>query len=83
MKSIEAYQTSDGKIFTEEKAAIEHQADVIGEALDDLIQHDEKGNIYRGDRLSMLLNTLKHPEFKQKLKTLYSHVFADEYEEYP
>jgi hypothetical protein len=78
MREIEAYQTSDGKLFTNYSAAEKHQADVIGEALDDLVQHDEKGNIYRGDRLSMLLNTMKHPDFKKKLATLYRHVFMDE-----
>lgn len=38
MKTIEAYQTSDGQLFTSESKAKEHQDDLLGQELDGLLK---------------------------------------------
>lgn len=37
MKQIEAYQSADGRIFTDERQAIDADNDVIGQELDELV----------------------------------------------
>lgn len=37
MKTIEAYQSADGRIFTDERQALAADDDVIGQELDELI----------------------------------------------
>ena len=39
MKVIEAYQSADGQIFTDEDKALSRDVDLIGEELDGLIFH--------------------------------------------
>lgn len=38
MKTIEAYQTYDGKFFTSEKSAKDHEDDLLGQELDDFFK---------------------------------------------
>lgn len=71
MRQIEAYETSDGQIFTDEKKAASHQEDIIGEILDTLLQDDSRGNVTRNDRYSILTRTMAHPEFRQIVRKLY------------
>ncbi len=78
MKEITAYQTTDGRIFTDERSAKSHQQDLIGAALDNLVGNDNRGNITRVDRQSMLINTMKDPFFEGKVKALYNSLFFDE-----
>jgi hypothetical protein len=38
MKTIEAYQTSDGQVFTDDRKAKAHQDDLIGQEIDELVR---------------------------------------------
>jgi hypothetical protein len=38
MKTVEAYQTSDGRFFASEKSAKAHEDDLIGQELDDFFK---------------------------------------------
>lgn len=70
MRQIEAYQTSDGKIFSTKLRAISHQEDIIGEMLDGLVAEDGRGNVTRSDRHSILMKMLKDPDLKKKIALL-------------
>jgi len=45
MRILEAYQTADGKLFTDEDKAYSHEVDLIGEELDGLLMHILKVDI--------------------------------------
>lgn len=60
MKVIEAYKTSDGRLFEDESKAQAHQLDIIGELLDALLP-DTGGNITRVDRYRLLMAALENP----------------------
>lgn len=72
MKEITAYRTTDGQLFTDERKAEAHQQDIIGEALDNLIANDTRGNITRADRYNMLTETMSDPDFKAKVSALFA-----------
>jgi hypothetical protein len=79
MKTIEAYQTSDGQIFSDDRKAKSHQDDIIGEMLDDLLPNDDRGNVTRSDRHNILMKQLKDPKLKTKIKALYEALtFSEE-----
>ncbi len=42
MKSVDAYKTSDGKLFEDYNKAFEHQQNIVGELLDELLPHDDR-----------------------------------------
>jgi hypothetical protein len=71
VRQIEAYETSDGKLFSDEKTAISHQADIIGEMLDELVANDSRGNVTRSDRYSILTTMLKDPDLRSKVAKLH------------
>ena len=71
MREITAYETSDGKLFNDERTAQAHQADIIGELLDSLVAQDARGNISRFDRHSMLMETLKQTDLADKVARLH------------
>lgn len=71
MKEVEAYQTSDGAIFLDEKKAEAHQQDIVGEMLDGLVANDSRGNVTRSDRYSILMTMLRDPELKAKIAALH------------
>lgn len=77
MKEIQAYQVSNGEIFTDEKKAISRQQDIIGEMLDGLIPNDDRGNITRTDRHNVLMKMLNDKELKKKIKELYFALIHD------
>lgn len=78
MKVVDAYQTSDGKLFTNEDKAKSHQDDIIGEALDSLVA-DIGGNITRVDRHRTLLATMDDKDLIEKVTILYNALsFNDE-----
>lgn len=83
MKAIEVicYKTSDGKLFEDDVKANKHQLDIVGEALDDLLANDDRGNVTRSDRFSMLLNTLKDANLKKKVTALYEAVIFSNLEQ--
>lgn len=62
MKIIEAYETVDGKIFTDEDEAIKHDQDCIGEEFDELLRvaiSGTNGNVTHIDRHRMALKLLE------------------------
>lgn len=67
MLEVIAYQTSDGELFTDDHKAKEHQENLLGEALDDLLPYDDRGNITRADRTNVLIKQMEDPSLKQKM----------------
>lgn len=67
MKTVagyEVYKTSKGRygaavLFASERKAIDAQVDILGELLDDLLPHDDRGNVTSIDRHNLLMNMLK------------------------
>lgn len=78
MRTIEAYQTSDGQIFTDDRKAKAHQEDIIGQLLDDFLPNDDRGNITRTDRYNILMKQLNDPKLKAKIAALYEAVMFPE-----
>jgi hypothetical protein len=70
MKATIVYKTSDGKVFEGKDEAFSHQEDLLGEALDAFLPCDDRGNLTRVDRHSILMQQLKDPELGTKLKNL-------------
>ena len=76
MKEVTAYQTSDGKYFEWENQARKYQDDIIGELLDTLLPHDDRGNVTMSDRHNLLMKMLTSkdtPVIITKLKEAYDH----------
>jgi len=73
MKTIETicYKTSDGDLFESERKASEHQENILGEALDDLLPHDDRGNVTYIDRFNLLKNMMDDPKLVSKIGTIY------------
>ena len=59
MNTVEVYKTSKGRYFASERKAIDAQIDILGELLDGLLPHDERGNVTSVDRHNLLMNMLK------------------------
>ena len=59
MNTVEVYKTSKGRYFASERKAIDAQIDILGELLDDLLPHDDRGNVTHIDRHNLLMNMLK------------------------
>jgi len=72
MKEINAFQTSDGLVFTSERSAEEHQQDIIGVMLDGLVPDDDRGNVTRVDRHNILTKMIKDPTLGQKILALHN-----------
>lgn len=70
MKETIVYKTSDGKMFEGKNKALSHQEGLLGEALDAFLPYDDRGNLTRVDRHSILMKQLKDPELGPKLKNL-------------
>lgn len=75
-ETVTVYKTTDGELHVNEFDAIEHQMNLIGEALDDLIADDSRGNITRACMHSLLMNTMSDEQFKKKVVALYTAVMA-------
>lgn len=65
MREVSAYQTADGQLFACEKRAREHEDNLIGETIDELlmlaINGNERvaGNVTRVDQHQMALTLLR------------------------
>lgn len=70
MKETIVYKTSDGKMFESKNKALSHQEDLLGEALDDFLPYDDRGNLTSVDRHNILMKQLKDPELGTKLKNM-------------
>jgi len=71
MREIDAYETSDGRLFLDEDKAASHQEDIVGEMLDGLVADDDRGNFSRSTRHNVLMKMLKDPDLKAKVARLY------------
>ena len=69
---IEAYKTSDGMLFESEHKAREHQENILGEALDELVPQDDRGNGTRADKFNILMKMIKDPELLKKVEAVYN-----------
>lgn len=58
MKPVEAYQTSDGQLFTNESEAVKRQDDIIGEELDGLLMMYEL-DISRNQQFKAVMCAMK------------------------
>ena len=72
MRTVEAYQTSDGRLFLDDDKAAKHQTDIVGEMLDGLVANDSRGNVTRSDRFSILTKMLDDPQLKQKIAAIHA-----------
>ena len=77
MKAIEAYQTSDGQIFNDERKAASHQEDILGEMLDDFLPDTDHG-MTRVCRHGLLMKQLRDPELKSKIQAIYRALCHDD-----
>ena len=59
MNTVEVYKTSKGSYFANERKAIDAQIDILGELLDGLLPHDDRGNVSAVDRHNLLMNMLR------------------------
>jgi hypothetical protein len=71
IKQIEAYRTSDGRLFDDEDKARDHQTDIIGQLLDNLLPHDDRGNVTQSDRYNILTKQLSDPALRIKIAALH------------
>ena len=70
MKTIEAYQTSDGLLFDSERKAEEHQADLLGTELDGLLKLFNL-ELSRSQEYSSLVQLMKRKkELRAQLKLI-------------
>ena len=81
MKTIEinCYKTSDGKLFESQKDAEKHQENILGEALDDLLPHDDRGNVTRIDRFNLLTKMMDDGKLIYKIAAIHNALnFTDD-----
>ena len=72
MKTIEAYQSSDGKLFIDERECAKHQDDIIGADIDGLLMMFEL-DISRNQQFKAALCVMKK---RDTLKTVLSQLLA-------
>jgi len=70
MNTVEVYETSNGCYFASECEAIASQIDILGELLDDLLPHDDKGNVTYVDRHNLLMKMLKRDDLYSLISDL-------------
>jgi hypothetical protein len=68
---IIVYKTSDGRLFEDEKKSLEHQNDLLGEALDNLLPNDDKGRVTQADRFNLLTKMISDPLLNNKITSIY------------
>ena len=74
MKTIEAYQASDGKLFIDERECAKHQDDIIGADIDGLLMMFEL-DITRNQQFKAVLAVMgKQPELISVLRALLVHL---------
>ena len=79
--AVTTYKTSDGMLFECDRKAEEHQEDIIGELLDCLLPHDDRGNVTMTDRHNILMKQLKSKDLVNNINALHHALnFHKEYE---
>jgi len=69
-REVEAYQTSDGKLFIDEEKATRHQTDLIAVMADELVPVDDGGWMTYRARHRQVVKMLADPELRQKLVSM-------------
>jgi len=78
MKTIEAYQASDGQLFTDAVQCRKHQEDIIGADIDGLLQMFEL-DISRNQQFKAVLCVMKKRDsLTHVLRELLEHLDHDE-----
>lgn len=78
MQTIEAYQTVDGMIFNDERRALAHEEDLLGQELDAICLLANINNMTRSDQYSFCINLMKKkPELRKIINTLYKILNSD------
>lgn len=80
MKTIEVYKDSSGNLHEDYDKAMMAQADIIGEALDNLIGDIDDTRITKTDRHRVIINTMKSKLFKAKVTALYDAVESENWQ---
>ena len=74
MKTIEAYQASDGMLFHDERKCRQHQTDIIGADIDGLLMMFEL-DITRNQQFKAVFTVMgKQPELISVLRALLAHL---------
>jgi hypothetical protein len=74
MKTIEAFQVSDGRIFTDERDAHKAQDDIIGEEIDGLLKLFNL-DITRNQQYKAVLEAMnKRDTLRSTIKVLLGHL---------
>ena len=74
MKTVEAYQSSDGKLFLDERECIKYQDDIIGAEIDGLLMMFEL-DISRNQQFKAVLCVMKkRKELMKTLSELLTHL---------
>ena len=70
MKTIEAYQCSDGSIFDDERKAKAHEDDLLGAELDGLLRLFDLDNSRHQEYKSLMKVMGKRKELKQSIDSI-------------
>mgnify|MGYP003438001691 CR=1 FL=1 len=70
MKTIEAYQCSDGSIFDDERKAKAHDDDLLGAELDGLLRLFDLDNSRHQEHKALLKVMGKRKELKQSIDSI-------------
>jgi len=71
-KSIAAFIAYDGQLFTDRRKADAHQENLLGEMLDGLLPHDDRGNVTQVDRFNILLKMMQDEDLYKKIAKIYN-----------
>lgn len=71
MKSIEAYLTSDGRLYSDEKEAVLHQVDQLGLLIDGLVPRDDHYGQTESSRNSVLRKMMLSGDLYAKIQELH------------
>lgn len=80
MEKITAYRDSDGHLYDDYGQAANAQADIIGQALDNLMVDIEHSRITKVDRHRLIINTMKSKDFKANVIKLCNAVENEDWE---
>jgi len=74
MEKITAYRDSNGHLYDDYGQAANAQADIIGQALDNLMIDIGHSRITKADRHRLIANTMKSKDFKSNVYKLFNAV---------
>ncbi len=81
MEKITAYRDSNGHLHDCYGQAVKAQADIIGQALDDLIGDTKRTRITKAEHYRLAMGTMKSKNFKANVIKLCNAVESEDWEE--